>query len=377
MLGYQVFEVEEGETQNMRKIYNFNAGPAMLPYEVLLKAQTEMFDWHNTGMSPMELGHRGSDFKTIADDAEKNLRELLNVPANYQVLFLAGGASLQFAMVPLNLMADKPKADYIETGIWSKKASSEAKRYGDINIAARAQQDADGKSYVPTTDTWNLSDDAAYVHYTPNETIDGIEFPWVPKTKTPLVADMTSNLLTRPINVTDYGIIYAGAQKNLGQAGITVVIIRDDLIKEPMQRTPTLLTYSVQAENHSLYNTPPTYAWYISGLVLQWSKAQGGVQALYEKNKRKAETLYSVIDQLPEFYESRVRKDCRSMLNVMFYLRDESLTPKFLEAAKQIGLINLRGHRVSGGVRASIYNPMPEKAVNKLAEFMTDFAKKS
>lgn len=361
----------------MRKVFNFSAGPAMLPEEVLLQAQAEMLDWQHTGMSIMELGHRGPEFKEVAEQAEADLRELMNIPKHYHVLFLAGGASTQFAMVPLNLFTtEKTTADYIDTGVWSKKAIDEAKRYGAVNIAAHTMH-KNHLAYVPEQESWNLNTKAAYVHYTPNETIDGIEFQWVPKTaEVPLVADMTSMLLSRPLNVEDFGIIYAGAQKNVGQAGITIVIIREDLIKEAMPGTPTLYTYKTHAEHHSFYNTPPTYSWYIASLVLDWTKRQGGLAAIYEKNKRKSQKLYSIIDRHADFYLSRIQPDCRSLMNVMFYLHEEKLTPIFLEEAEAIGLTNLRGHRVSGGVRASIYNAMPEEGVDLLANFMTEFVRK-
>lgn len=360
----------------MRRIVNFNAGPAMMPEEVLLKAQSEMLDWNKTGMSIMELGHRGSEFKEVAERAEADLRELMSIPKNYQVLFLPGGASSQFAMVPLNLMGDKLKADYLDTGVWSKKAIAEASRYGSVNIAAHTEHEKH-LAYLPREEYWSLDEEAAYVHYTPNETIDGIEFQWTPKTgNVPLVADMTSMLLSRPVNVNDFGIIYAGAQKNAGQAGLTIVIIRDDLIQEALPNTPTLYTYKANAEHHSFYNTPPTYSWYISGLVFEWLKKQGGVEAIYEINQRKAQKLYSVIDKSSGFYQNRVRPDCRSIMNVMFYLHDEKLTPTFLEEAEAIGLTNLRGHRVSGGVRASIYNAVPESGVDTLVSFMQDFVKR-
>jgi len=361
----------------MRKVYNFSAGPGMLPEDVLLQAQAEMLDWHGLGMSIMELGHRGPEFKSVAEQAEADLRELMNIPANYKVLFLAGGASIQFAMVPLNLFDGRQIADYIDTGVWSKKAIAEASRYGIVNVAAETQHQ-DHLAYIPSQDTWATREDAAYLHYTPNETIAGLEFNWVPKTfaDVPLVADMTSMILSRPVNVTDYGVIYAGAQKNIGQAGITIVIIRDDLIREALPYTPSLYSYELQAENNSFYNTPPTYSWYISGLVLAWMKKQGGVQAIYEINKRKAKTLYSIIDTYSDFYSCRVRADCRSLMNVMFYLKNDELTPLFLEQAHDRGLANLRGHKVSGGVRASIYNAMPEEGVNLLADFMAEFVKK-
>lgn len=359
----------------MRK-YNFGAGPAMLPEEVLLQAQSELLDWQGTGMSIMELGHRGPEFQQVASQAEADLRELMDIPSNYHVLFLPGGASSQFAMVPANLFGVKTAADYVDTGVWSKKAIAEASRYGSVNIAAHTVQH-DNLLAIPSQDQWQLSDDAAYVHYTPNETIDGLEFNWVPETgDVPLVADMTSMILSRPIDVTHYGIIYAGAQKNIGQAGLNVVIIHDDLIKEPLPNIPSLYSYKLQAEHHSFYNTPPTYSWYIAGLVFAWMKKQGGVNAFYEVNKRKAAKLYGVIDQCPGFYENKIMPSCRSMMNVMFYLKDDSLTSVFLEEAAGLGLVNLRGHRVSGGVRASIYNAMPEAGVDALAKFMLEFASK-
>jgi phosphoserine aminotransferase len=365
------------KVNDMRKVFNFSAGPAMLPEEVLLQAQAEMLDWHGTGMSISELGHRGPEFKTVADQAEADLRELMAIPKNYQVLFLAGGGTTQFAMVPLNLLAGKKSADYINTGIWSEKAIEEAKRYGNVNIAAHTEH-KDHLAYIPDQEHWTMDENAAYLHYTPNETIAGIEFQWVPKTgNVPLVADMTSMIASRPINVSDFGIIYAGVQKNLGQAGMTVVIIRDDLIQDPLPNTPSLYSYKLQAEHHSFYNTPPTYAWYTTGLVLAWMKRQGGLEAIYKINLRKAEKLYSLIDEHKDFYINSIRPDCRSLMNVMFHLHDEKLTNPFLEQAEALGLTNLRGHRVSGGVRASIYNAMPEEGVNLLADFMRDFAKRN
>jgi len=361
----------------MRNIFNFSAGPAMLPEEVLLQAQAEMLDWEGTGSSISEIGHRGPEFKTVAERAEADLRELMAIPKNYQVLFLAGGASTQFAMVPLNLLGEKKSADYINTGVWSQKAIDEAKRYGNVNIAAHTEHQ-DHLAYIPDQDHWAVDENAAYLHYTPNETIAGIEFQWVPKTgNVPLVADMTSMIASRPVNVSDFGIIYAGVQKNLGQAGMTVVIIRDDLIKEPFILTPSLYSYQLQAEHHSFYNTPPTYTWYITGLVLAWLKRQGGLEAIYQLNIRKANTLYSVIDEYNDFYINSIRPDCRSIMNVMFHLKDEKRTVDFLQQAEAIGLTNLRGHRVSGGVRASIYNAMPEAGVKLLADFMRDFVKRN
>lgn len=358
----------------MRKVYNFSAGPAMLPEEVLKQAQAEMLDWHDTGMSIMELGHRGPEFKIVADQAENDLRELMNIPSNYQVFFLPGGATAQFAMIPLNLFGKNAKADYIDTGIWSKKAIDEAKRYGDVQVAAQLRKNPQGLFEIPPQAEWNLRKDAAYVHYTPNETIEGVEFHWVPKTgNIPLVADMSSMILSQPIDVSQFGIIYAGAQKNIGQAGITVVIIRDDLIQDPLPRTPTLYTYKIHAENKSFYNTPPTYAWYIAGLTLAWIKKKGGVPYFTELNKRKAKKLYAFIDSHPEFYQNPVHPTCRSIMNVPFNLPTAELNDKFLQEATRVGLTNLKGHRLAGGVRASLYNAMPEEGVDKLIEFMKEF----
>lgn len=360
----------------MRKVFNFNAGPAMLPEEVLLEAQAELLDWHDTGISVMEMGHRGTNFTSIAEKAEADLREVMNIPSHYNVFFVAGGATTQFAMVPLNLFGENTTADYLDTGIWSKKAIAEANRYGKVNIATQTMQD-NHLAYVPAQSEWKLNENAAYVHYTPNETIDGIEFPFTPQTgKVPLVADMTSTILSRPIDVNEYGIIYAGAQKNLGPAGITVVIVRGDLVKEALPSTPTLYKYKVYAENNSFYNTPPTFSWYVTGLVIDWVKKQGGLTEMYARNQEKSQLIYNVINEHKDFYLCRVRPDCRSLTNVMFYLHDENLTPEFLDAAAKENMVNLRGHRVSGGVRASMYNPFPVQGAKVLAEFMLDFVKR-
>jgi phosphoserine aminotransferase len=364
------------EGKNMRKVYNFSAGPGMLPEEVLRTAQSEMLDWHGTGMSIMELGHRGSEFKIVTEQAEADLRELLTIPDDYHVLFLPGGATAQFAMVPINLFMGNKKADYIDTGIWSKKAIDEAKRYGDINLAAKLYVEKD-LVRIPHQDKWILNPDAAYVHYTPNETIEGVEFHWIPKTgNIPLVADMSSNILSRPIDVNRFGIIYAGAQKNVGQAGITIIIIRDDLVQEALPGTPTLYQYKIHTENKSFYNTPPTFSWYIAGLTLAWMKQQGGVKHFAEVNRRKAEKLYHFIDTHHTFYSNSVHPECRSIMNVPFNLASGDLTEMFLAEAKEAGLTNLKGHRLSGGVRASIYNAMPEAGVDALIAFMKDFAER-
>lgn len=359
----------------MRKVYNFSAGPGMLPEEVLLQAQTEMLDWHGTGMSIMELGHRGPEFKIVAEQAEADLRELMDIPEYYHVFFLPGGATAQFAMIPINLLGEANKADYIDTGIWSKKAITEAERYGNVHVAAKLEIHND-LMQIPTQDRWSLRPDAAYVHYTPNETIEGVQFHWVPETgKVPLVADMSSMILSQPIDVKKYGIIYAGAQKNIGQAGITVVIVRDDLIKEPTPHSPTLYQYKLHAEHKSFYNTPPTYAWYIAGLTLAWMKRQGGVKAFTDVNKRKAQKLYAVIDKHKGFYTNPVHPDCRSIMNVPFNVKTPELSDLFLETAAKSGLTNLKGHRLAGGVRASIYNAMPEAGVDALINFMEEFVR--
>jgi len=363
----------------MNRVYNFSAGPAMIPEEVLRQAQEEMLDWHGLGMSIMELGHRGPEFQAVLEQTEADLREVLAIPSNYHVLFVAGGASHQFSMVPLNLLSEHHKqADYLETGVWSHKAVVEAKRYGTINVAGQVITEADGIRRLPLQQELNLNPKAAYLHYTPNETVDGIEFHWVPQTgKVPLVADMTSSILSHPIQVSDYQLIYAGAQKNVGQAGITLVIVREDLVKEALAITPILYTYKAHVESKSCYNTPPTYAIYFSGLVLNWVKRQGGLKVIGERNHRKASKLYACIDQHRDFYVNKIAPDCRALMNVVFSLAREELTEEFLNQATQAGLANLRGHRAAGGCRASIYNAMPEEGVDCLVEFMKDFAQRN
>jgi len=364
------------EQKTMRRVYNFSPGPAMLPEDVLLQAQKEMLDWHDTGMSIMELGHRGAEFKALAEKSEADLRELMSIPKNYHVLFLAGGASVQFGMVPMNLSHGQQSADYFDTGIWSKKAMDEAKRYITVNVVAKTEV-KDDQIYLPKPHEWKLNPKAGWVHYTPNETIEGIEFHSIPDVgDVPLVADMTSYILSREMDIKRFGIIYAGAQKNLGQAGIHLVIIRDDLIRDPIPTTPTLWTYRVQAEHKSFYNTPPTYAWYMTSLVIEWMKKRGGVKAFEQINIRKAKKLYDYIDANTEFYINMIHPDCRSRSNVPFNLVNNELTDIFLEEARQSGLTNLKGHRLAGGVRASIYNAMPEKGVDVLIQFMDAFAKK-
>lgn len=361
----------------MRKVFNFSPGPAMLPEAVLLRAQAEMLDWQDTGMSVMEIGHRGEWFGEMASRVESDLRELMNVPQNYEVLFLPGGASLQFSLIPLNLLGDRNSADYADTGIWSKKALQEGGRYGQMRTVTSVVEQ-EGLFFIPPQSEWQLNPDAAWLHYTPNETIEGIEFRWVPDSgDVPLIADMTSCIMSEPVDVSRFGMIYAGAQKNMGQAGLSVVVIRNDLLNRAAAATPTLLNYKVQAENHSLYNTPPTYAWYMTGLVLSWVKEQGGLSAMAENCRKKSERVYQFIDENRDFYLNRVHPSCRSRMNIPFSLADESLTAVFLAEAEQAGLTYLKGHRLAGGVRASIYNAMPDEGVSALLEFMDGFRKKS
>lgn len=357
----------------MQKVFNFNAGPAMLPEAVLLRAQEDMLNWQHTGMSVMEIGHRTDAFQQLAQQTEQNLRELMGIPPHYHVLFLAGGATLQFSMVPINLFTSQKKADYMETGLWSSKAIKEASKFGNVNIVAQAKKE-DELWIIPEPTEWQLSLDADYFHYTPNETISGLAFNQVPILKNiPLVADMTSMILSEPINVNDFGLIYASAQKNLGQAGITLVIIREDLVKLPLFITPTVLEYATHVTAHSLYNTPPTYSWYILGLVLDWMKEVGGVAAIHSKNCRNAERLYDAIDRSQGFYHSSIHPAYRSKMNVSFDLLNDDLLKLFLRESKASGLCCLKGHREAGGVRASIYNAMPEEGVEKLVSFMNSF----
>ncbi|WP_456418331.1 3-phosphoserine/phosphohydroxythreonine transaminase [Thiolapillus sp.] len=355
----------------MSRIYNFSAGPATLPEAVLKQAQEELLDWHGAGMSVMEMSHRGKEFMSIAEQAETDLREIMAIPENYKVLFLQGGASSQFAMVPLNLMGRTGKADYINTGSWSKKAIAEARRYGEVNVIADTSSDF----RAPAEEALRFSTDAAYVHYTPNETIQGVAFPYVPDTgDIPLVADMSSIILSRPMDVSRFGIIYAGAQKNIGPAGLTLVIIREDLIGQAPDSCPAMMNYKIHADADSMYNTPPTYAWYLAGLVFRWLKNNGGLEAMAIVNERKAAALYAAIDDL-DFYANPVDPACRSRMNVPFTLADAGLDAKFVEEAAQAGLKTLKGHRSVGGMRASIYNAMPEAGVQALIAFMKDFEK--
>lgn len=356
----------------MSRVYNFSAGPAMIPEAVLKQAQEEMLDFAGTGSSVMELSHRSKEFIAVAEQAEADLREVMAIPDNYKVLFLQGGASSQFSMIPINLLNGGKKADYLLTGQWSKKAVAEAKRFCDVNLVT---DNCDSKfTTIADSSEWNFSDDAAYVHYTPNETIVGLEFDSIPETDKPLVADMSSTILSREIDVSKFGVIYAGAQKNIGPAGLTLVIIREDLIGNAMPDMPVMFDYKTHADNASMYNTPPTNSWYLAGLVFKWLKDNGGIKAMQEINQRKAGNLYAAIDNSP-FYSNPIDTKYRSWMNVPFILADDSLDKLFIEKAAANGLTTLKGHRSLGGMRASIYNAMPESGVEALIEFMADFEK--
>lgn len=352
------------------RVFNFSAGPAAIPLPVLERAREELTSWRGCGMSVMELSHRGKEFMSIAERAEADLRRLLDVPAGYRVLFLQGGATAQFAAVPFNLAGPKDKADYLVTGSWSKKALAEGRRF----LAAQVAADSAGSRYteIPDPAGWQLSPDAAYLHYTPNETIGGVEFHFVPEAPAPLVADMSSTLLSRPLDVSRFALIYAGAQKNIGPAGLAIVIVREDLLGRAREGTPAMMDYREQAEAGSMLNTPPTWAWYISGLVFEWLLEQGGLVAMEQRNRRKATALYEAIDG-SSFYANPVAKDCRSWMNVPFTLADPALDAKFLEQAKAAGLHTLKGHRSVGGMRASLYNAMPQDGVDALVAFMHEF----
>ena len=355
----------------MARVFNFSAGPAVLPEEVLRQAAAEMLDWHGSGMGVMEMSHRGPEFTAIAEEAEADLRDLAAIPPNYKVLFLQGGASLQFAMVPMNLLGGKSSADYVNTGEWSKKAIKEARRFCEVNVAASAE-DANF-TYVPERSKWNLNPDAAYVHLCTNETIGGVEFHWMPDTgNVPLVADMSSHILSRPIDVSKYGLIYAGAQKNIGPAGLTLVIVREDLLGRAPKGTAAMLDYKVHADAQSMSNTPATYAIYIAGLVFKWLKQRGGLAAMERQNIAKAGLLYEYLGD-SALFRSPVRESDRSRMNVPFTLRDTALDAPFLKGAEERGMVQLKGHRSVGGMRASIYNAMPPEGVQRLAAYMREF----
>ena len=355
----------------MARVFNFSAGPAVLPEPVLARAAEEMLDWHGSGMSVMEMSHRGPEFVGIHAKAEADLRELLAIPKNYKVLFLQGGAAAQFAFIPMNLLRGKTSADYVNTGQWSTKAIGEAKKYCNVNVAA-SSKDANF-TYVPKQAQWKLDPNAAYVHITTNETIGGVEFHWIPDTgDVPLVSDASSHILSKPMDVGRFGLIYAGAQKNIGPAGLTIVIVRDDLIGQSMPHTPGVFDYKTQAENDSMYNTPASYGIYMAGLVFEWLKELGGLSRMEEINVAKAQLLYDYLDQT-EFYHSPVAREARSRMNIPFTLRSDSLDKAFLTAAEANGLTQLKGHRSVGGMRASIYNAMPIEGVKALVQYMKEF----
>lgn len=356
----------------MSRCYNFSAGPAVLPEAVLQQARDEIMDWRGTGMSVMEMSHRGKDFMSIADRAEVALRQLLQIPDHYKVLFLQGGATTQFSMIPMNLLPRGASADYIDSGIWAGKAIKEARRIG-AEVRVAASSGAQNYMQMPAFSDWDCDESAAYIHYTSNETISGVEFRGEPDiADVPVVCDMSSNILSRPVDINKFGLIYAGAQKNIGPAGLTIAIIRDDLIGKAAQSVPSMMDYSVYAKHDSMFNTPPTYGWYLAGLVFEWLLEQGGLSVMEVRNQQKADKLYAYIDS-SEYYRNVVNPESRSIMNVTFLLADESKESEFLSQAADNQLMNLKGHRDLGGMRASIYNAMPEAGVDALIEFMKEF----
>ncbi len=357
------------------RVHNFSAGPAAIPDAVLEKIKADLPDWQGSGMSVMEVSHRSAQFVAVAAAAEANLRKLMAIPDNYKVLFLQGGATGQFAATALNLSAAGDTADFVRTGSWGVKAAKQAAAYVNVNIAADGSESSpDGKyTQVPARDTWQTTTDAAYLHYTPNETIGGVEFSFIPDSEVPLVADMSSTILSRPIDVSRFGLIYAGAQKNIGPAGLTLVIVREDLLDRARDITPAVLNYRVMADSDSMSNTPPTFTWYVAGLVFEWLLEQGGLEAIGQANEAKKNDLYAYIDD-EDFYSNPVATDSRSWMNVPFVLADPDLDGQFLKESAAAGLTNLKGHRSVGGMRASIYNAMPQEGVDALIAFMRDFA---
>ena len=359
----------------MARIFNFSAGPAVLPEDVLARAGDEMLDWRGSGMCVMEMSHRGKEFMSIAAEAEKDLRDLLAVPANYKVLFLQGGATLQFAQIPMNLLAGNAKADYVVTGEWSKKALKEAQAYCDVHVAASSEDK--GFTYFPSQDAFQVRNDAAYLHYCSNETIGGVEAHWIPRSgNVPLVADASSHILSRPLDVSKFGLIYAGAQKNIGPAGLTIVIVREDLTGKAAKSTPSVMDYKLQAAAESMLNTPATYAMYIAGLVFKWLKTQGGLAEIEKRNIAKAQLLYDYLDE-SSFYKNPVNPEDRSRMNVPFTLKSSSFDEEFLKGAEGRGMVQLKGHRSVGGMRASIYNAMPHEGVRQLVAYMKEFEAKN
>jgi phosphoserine aminotransferase len=355
----------------MARVYNFSAGPATLPEEVLREAQAELLDWHGLGMSVMELGHRTNAYEALSEEVIALTRELLAVPDDYSVLYLTNAARAHFAMVPMNLLRAKQSADYLYTGVWSKLALEEAKRYCAVNVAASSE--ACQFMRIPDPASWSLNPDAAYVHYAPNETINGLEFPYIPDVGTvPLVADMTSSIMSMPLDIKRYGLIYAGTQKNMGIGGLSLVVVRKDLLGQVLPYTPTMYNYAVHADNHSLYNTPASFAMYMTGLVLKWLKSQGGLSVMAEQNAAKSAYLYQAIDN-SKLYYNELDPVYRSRISIPFFLRDKALEAAFLNQAKAIGLVALKGHRLLGGIRACIYNAMTLQGVSKLVDFMREF----
>ncbi|GAB2662232.1 3-phosphoserine/phosphohydroxythreonine transaminase [Vibrio panuliri] len=359
----------------MDNVFNFSAGPAALPKAVMEQAQSELINWNGLGTSVMEVSHRGKEFIQVASEAEQDLRDLLSIPDNYKVLFCHGGARAQFAAVPMNLLGSHTKASYVDAGYWAESAIDEAKKYCEVDVFD-AKTEIDGKVAVKPVSEWQYADDAAFVHFCPNETIDGIEIDGLPQTDKPIVADMSSNILSRQIDVSKYGVIYAGAQKNVGPSGLCIVIVRDDLLELASDILPSFLNYKVLAEKDSMFNTPPTFAWYLSGLVFKWLKAQGGVAAVEQVNREKASLLYNYIDS-SDFYRNNIHPNNRSRMNVPFQLAKPELDELFLEQAKASGLVALKGHRAVGGMRASIYNAMPLEGVQALVDFMREFEAKN
>jgi phosphoserine aminotransferase len=355
------------------RVFNFAPGPATLPLPVLEQAQAELTDWHGSGMSVMEVSHRGKAFMALAAEAEADLRELLAIPSHYKVLFLQGGAAGQFSAIPMNLTGPDSVVDYVNTGAWSKKALGEARHYCRVNVAADAAESR--YTSVPPQSGWQLTPGAAYLHYTPNETIGGVEFPFIPSSDAPLVADMSSTILSRPLDVSRFGLIYAGAQKNIGPSGLVIVIVREDLLGRARAETPLVWNYAGMAQEGSMSNTPPTFSWYMAGLVFKWLKREGGLAAMGERNRAKAELLYRFIDE-SGFYRNPIDKPCRSWMNVPFILPNEQLDKVFLAESAAAGLANLAGHRSVGGMRASLYNAMPIEGVRALTDFMRDFARR-
>jgi len=353
------------------RVFNFSAGPAVLPESVLRRAADEMQDWHGSGMSVMEMSHRGKEFISIFEKTEADFRQLLNISSDYSVLFLQGGALAMNALIPMNLLGDKTTSDYVNTGEWSKKSIQEAKKYCTVNVVASSEDQ--GFTYVPAQADWKLNKNAAYVHVCTNETIGGVEYQWVPDTgDVPLVADMSSHILSREMDVSRYGVIYGGAQKNIGPAGLTFCIVRKDLLGRALDITPTIFNWTEQAEHDSMVNTPPTYSIYIAGLVFEWLIQQGGLVQIEKMNIAKANLLYEYFDST-QFYHSPVHKADRSRMNVPFWLQDEALNEKFLSGAQQRGLLQLKGHRSVGGMRASIYNAMPIEGVRTLVDYLKEF----